>query len=77
MKLGLCMLPMHPPGKPHADSYHQDLETLIKADELGPDEAWIGERFTPAWENISAPDLIIANMELMATTVLPQIADLT
>lgn len=60
MKLGLFMMPMHPPGKPHALSYDQDLETLIKVDELGFDEAWIGEHFTSAWENIPAPDLMIA-----------------
>ncbi len=60
MKLGLFLMPMHPPGKPHADCYELDLETLRRADALGYDEAWIGEHFTSAWENIPAPDLIIA-----------------
>ena len=60
MKLGLFMMPMHPPAKPHAAGYDTDLETLITADNLGYDEAWIGEHFTSAWENIPAPDLIIA-----------------
>lgn len=60
MKLGLFMMPMHPPGKLHADSYQLDLETLRLADELGYDEAWIGEHFTSGWENIPAPDLLIA-----------------
>ncbi len=60
MKLGMFLMPMHPPGKPHAQSYDVDLETLIWADELGFDEAWIGEHFTSQWENIPAPDLMIA-----------------
>jgi alkanesulfonate monooxygenase SsuD/methylene tetrahydromethanopterin reductase-like flavin-dependent oxidoreductase (luciferase family) len=60
MKLGLFMMPMHPPAKPHAAGYDTDLETLITADNLGYDEAWIGEHFTSAWENIPAPDLMIA-----------------
>jgi alkanesulfonate monooxygenase SsuD/methylene tetrahydromethanopterin reductase-like flavin-dependent oxidoreductase (luciferase family) len=60
MKLGLFMMPMHRPGLPHADAYDVDLQTLVRADELGYDEAWIGEHFTSAWENIPAPDLIIA-----------------
>jgi alkanesulfonate monooxygenase SsuD/methylene tetrahydromethanopterin reductase-like flavin-dependent oxidoreductase (luciferase family) len=60
VKLGLFVMPMHPPGKPHADCYDQDLATLREADELGYDEAWIGEHFTSTWENIPAPDLMIA-----------------
>jgi alkanesulfonate monooxygenase SsuD/methylene tetrahydromethanopterin reductase-like flavin-dependent oxidoreductase (luciferase family) len=56
----MFMMPMHPPGKPHAESYDVDLETLTLADELGYDEAWIGEHFTSAWENVPAPDLLIA-----------------
>ena len=37
MKLGLFMMPMHPPAKPHAAGYDTDMETLIRADELGYD----------------------------------------
>ena len=60
MKLGLFMMPMHPPEKPHADAYELDIDTLVAADQLGYDEAWLGEHFTSAWENIPAPDLILA-----------------
>ncbi len=59
MKLGLFMMPMHPPSTPHADAYDTDMETLVLADTLGYDEAWIGEHFTSAWENIPAPDIFI------------------
>jgi alkanesulfonate monooxygenase SsuD/methylene tetrahydromethanopterin reductase-like flavin-dependent oxidoreductase (luciferase family) len=60
LKLGLFMMPMHPPEKPHADAYELDVQTLVAADQLGYTEAWLGEHFTSAWENIPAPDLIIA-----------------
>lgn len=60
MRLGLFMMPMHPPEKPHADAYELDLQTLVAADQLGYAEAWLGEHFTSGWENIPAPDLILA-----------------
>jgi alkanesulfonate monooxygenase SsuD/methylene tetrahydromethanopterin reductase-like flavin-dependent oxidoreductase (luciferase family) len=60
VKLGLFMMPMHPPEKPHADAYELDVRTLVAADRLGYDEAWVGEHFTSGWENIPAPDLILA-----------------
>jgi alkanesulfonate monooxygenase SsuD/methylene tetrahydromethanopterin reductase-like flavin-dependent oxidoreductase (luciferase family) len=36
------------------------LDYLVLADELGYDEAWIGEHFTSPWEPIPAPDIMIA-----------------
>jgi alkanesulfonate monooxygenase SsuD/methylene tetrahydromethanopterin reductase-like flavin-dependent oxidoreductase (luciferase family) len=60
LKLGLFMMPIHPPERAHSDAYELDIETLVAADRLGYDEAWVGEHFTSRWENIPAPDLILA-----------------
>jgi len=60
MDYGLFIMPLHPPGRPVADTYDDDLQTLIAADQLGYSEAWIGEHFTSPWENIPCPDLLIA-----------------
>jgi len=60
MKLGLFSMPCHPPRRPHAQTFDEDLELLVLADQLGYDEAWIGEHYTSTWENIPAPDLLIA-----------------
>ena len=60
MQLGLFNMPLHPPGRLHADTYDEDLELMAYADELGYSEAWIGEHFTTEWENMPAPDLFIA-----------------
>ena len=60
MKLGLFNMPLHPPGRLHADTYDEDLELMALADEYGYSEAWIGEHFTTEWENMPAPDLFIA-----------------
>ena len=60
MEYGLFIMPLHPPRRPVADTYDDDLQTLIAAEQLGYSEAWIGEHFTSAWKNIPCPDLLIA-----------------
>src|SRR5712692_4694294 len=60
MKLGLFSMPCHPPRRPHAQTFDEDLELLILADQLGYDEAWLGEHYTSTWENIPAPDMVLA-----------------
>ena len=60
MNLGLFNMPLHPPGRPHWETYDEDLELMAYVDKLGFSEAWIGEHFTTQWENIPAPDLFIA-----------------
>ena len=60
MKHGLFLMPVHPPEKSWEQTYREDMNTIIAADELGYEEAWIGEHFTIKWENIPAPDLFIA-----------------
>ncbi len=60
MKLGGFMMPLHPPGSSFTDTIAADLEQIVAADRLGFTEYWIGEHFTAEWENIPAPDLLIA-----------------
>ena len=60
MKYGLFMMPSHPPERDVFQAHQWDLDCLELADNLGFDEAWIGEHFTSPWEPIPAPDLMIA-----------------
>lgn len=60
MKLGLFLMPNHPPERSLYDATQWDLEMIRLADELGYTEAWIGEHHTVEWEPIPAPDLLIA-----------------
>lgn len=60
MKLGFFTMPLHPPGRPLSETLDDDLQQLVYLDELGFSEAWIGEHFTAGWENIPAPDLLLA-----------------
>jgi len=60
MELGFFTMPLHPPGANIADTLEADLNQLIYLDQLEYSEAWIGEHYTAEWENIPAPDLLIA-----------------
>jgi alkanesulfonate monooxygenase SsuD/methylene tetrahydromethanopterin reductase-like flavin-dependent oxidoreductase (luciferase family) len=60
MRLGYFMMPLHPPGTDLGQSLAHDLRQVVRLDQLGYGEAWVGEHFTAEWENIPAPDLFIA-----------------
>ncbi len=61
MELGFFTMPLHPPGTDYTQGLDADLEQIVTLDGLGFREAWIGEHFTSVWENIPAPDLLIAS----------------
>src|SRR5437660_2009840 len=60
MRYGLFTMPSHPPERSLGEGHRWDLQTLRWADELGFEEAWIGEHHTAVWEPHPAPDLLIA-----------------
>ena len=60
MELGYFSMPLHPPGSDFTRTLDTDIDQLVTLDRLGLTEAWIGEHFTAAWENIPSPDLVIA-----------------
>jgi alkanesulfonate monooxygenase SsuD/methylene tetrahydromethanopterin reductase-like flavin-dependent oxidoreductase (luciferase family) len=60
MKLGYFAMPSHPPERSLKDGHEWDLQTLRWLDELGYDEAWIGEHYTSPWEPHPSPDLLSA-----------------
>ncbi|MFI5323623.1 MAG: LLM class flavin-dependent oxidoreductase, partial [Thermodesulfobacteriota bacterium] len=60
MEIGYFTMPLHPAGSNLTETLDEDLEQIVILDGLGFREAWIGEHFTSGWENIAAPDLLIA-----------------
>ncbi len=62
MKLGVFMMPLHPPEKSRTQCFDEDIELVVLADELGFSEAWVGQHHSVAWEPIPANDLFIANV---------------
>jgi alkanesulfonate monooxygenase SsuD/methylene tetrahydromethanopterin reductase-like flavin-dependent oxidoreductase (luciferase family) len=59
MLFGYFTMPMHPPGSHLGDTLQMDLAQMERLDELGFNEAWIGEHFTAEWENIASPEIFI------------------
>src|SRR5207237_5157315 len=49
---GMFIMPFHDPAKPLGQCYDEDLELIVRAEELGFSEFWIGEHHTMKYENI-------------------------
>ena len=60
MNLGLFFMPHLAPERTVKQGQEFVLDTIRWADELGYEEAWIGEHFACGWEPVPAPDLLIA-----------------
>ncbi|WP_244482030.1 LLM class flavin-dependent oxidoreductase, partial [Bradyrhizobium pachyrhizi] len=60
MELGYFTMPSHPPECGLKEGHDWDLKTLRWLDELGYQEAWIGEHHTAPWEPHPSPDLLVA-----------------
>ena len=60
LKFGIFMAPFHPIGENPTLALERDLELVEWLDELGYDEAWIGEHHSAGWEIIASPEIFIA-----------------
>ncbi len=59
IRYGMFIMPFHDPAKPLAQCYDEDLELIVRAEELGFSEFWIGEHHTMRYENIVMPEIFI------------------
>jgi len=62
-------MPSHPPECGLKEGHDWDLEVLRWLDELGYQEAWIGEHHTAPWEPHPAPDLLLAQAFLQTKNI--------
>lgn len=60
LKFGTFMAPFHWLGENPTLALERDLELLEWLDNLGFDEAWIGEHHSAGWEIIASPEVFIA-----------------
>ena len=60
MKFGIFMAPFHPLGENPTLAIDRDLELIRWLDDLGYDEAWVGEHHSAGWETIASPEVFIA-----------------
>ena len=59
LRFGTFMAPFHPPEHNPTLSLESDLDLLVHMDELGFDEAWIGEHHSAGSEIIASPEIFI------------------
>jgi len=62
MRLGMFMMPVHPPERLLADTLEEDTEKSLLADRLGFDELWMGEHFSASSEPIPSPMMFMAGL---------------
>ena len=60
MKFGIFLAPFHGLGENPTLAIHRDLELIEWLDQLGYDEAWVGEHHSAGWELIASPEVFIA-----------------
>ena len=69
MEIGYFTMPSHPPECGLKEGHDWDLQVLRWLDELGYQEAWIGEHHTAPWEPHPAPDLLLAQALLQTKNI--------
>ena len=69
MKLGVFMMPNHPPHRNYTEGHYHNLDYLTFLDKEGYHEAWIGEHYTIPREPCPAPDLLIAQALLQTENI--------
>lgn len=60
LNFGIFLAPFHRLGDNPTLALGRDLDLLVALDQLGYDEAWIGEHHSAGWETIASPELMIA-----------------
>ena len=62
MRLGMFMMPVHPPDRAFWSTLEEDTEKSLLADQLGFDELWLGEHFSATTEPIPSPLMFFAGL---------------
>lgn len=62
MRLGLFMMPVHPPDRPMHETLAEDIEKSLLADRLGFDEMFLGEHYSASTEPYPSPLMFMASL---------------
>jgi limonene 1,2-monooxygenase len=60
LDFGIFLAPFHPVNENPTASLRRDFELIERLDDLGYDEAWIGEHHSAGYEIIASPEIFIA-----------------
>ena len=59
MSFGVFLAPFHAIGENPTLAMERDMELIERLDQLGYDEAWVGEHHSAGWETIGRPEIFI------------------
>lgn len=60
MRFGMFISPIHAPEENPTLALHRDVEMIRHLDQLGFEEAWVGEHNSTGWEYVSSPEVFIS-----------------
>jgi len=60
LRFGIFLAPFHPVGQNPTLALERDLELVVRLDQLGFAEAWIGEHHSAGYEIIASPEVFLA-----------------
>jgi alkanesulfonate monooxygenase SsuD/methylene tetrahydromethanopterin reductase-like flavin-dependent oxidoreductase (luciferase family) len=69
IKLGMFMMPLHPPGRALYETLQEDRETILLAEKLGYVEAFVGEHITDAAETVTSCVAFLASVAAQTKTI--------
>jgi limonene 1,2-monooxygenase len=70
MKFGIFMAPFHEVGRNPTYALERDMQLIQWLDQLGFDEAWVGEHHSAGWEIIASPELYLAAVAERTRTIM-------
>jgi limonene 1,2-monooxygenase len=60
LRFGAFYAPIHTPNESPSVAFHRDIEQIVRMDELGFDEVWVGEHHSTGYELVSSPEILLA-----------------
>lgn len=60
MKFGVFLSPIHSARENPTLALQRDVETIVRLEELGFHEAWVGEHHSTGWEFVASPEMLLS-----------------
>ncbi len=69
MRFGFFAMPEHFPWENWTLAYDRDIDRMVRAEQLGFDEFWIGEHHSGGYEPVPVPELMIAKASALTARI--------
>ncbi|MGI4795950.1 MAG: LLM class flavin-dependent oxidoreductase [Janthinobacterium lividum] len=69
LRFGSFISPIHAPDENPTLAIHRDVALIQRMDDLGYDEAWMGEHHSTGWEYVGSPEVFLAYAAARTTRI--------